>query len=102
MKVYKLAKLLWLHIENKAREMGIYKSKENIVSQVNNLTSSSIYNDQEKLPQEPIEMTSNNYQTYIKLGICYRDEEGKYDKAEEMLKKAIEINPRNDNAYLEL
>ena len=100
-RIYKLAKLLQLHIINKAREIRVCKSKENITHQARDLTSSSTYNDQDNSAEEPEEATQNNYQVYLELGWRYQ-RQGIYAKAEDMYKKAIQINSRSAEAHLEL
>jgi len=102
-RTYKLVKLLKLHIVNKTRELVIYKSKRDIAIQVNDLTP---LNDKEVLTKEPIEINHRAYyaeleRPYIELGVYYNTQR-EFAKAEEILKKAIEINPRREEAYFEL
>lgn len=102
-RTYKLVKLLKLHIVNKTRELVIYKSKRDIAIQVNDLTP---LNDKEVLTKEPIEINHRAYyaeleRPYIELGVYYNTQR-EFAKAEEILKKAIEINPENYKAHLEL
>jgi len=104
-KTYKLAKLLWLRIENKTRETGkcnlsekddaIAKTKDslqpNILEEILSLTSRA----QEKIYKKAIELNPRNDRAYLELGLFYCVK-GKYDKAVETLKEAIELNPRGD------
>ena len=74
-RIYKLIKLLHLHISN--------------------------LKEQEKMLKKVIEINPENEQGYNELEEHYRDT-GERTKAEKMLKKAIEINPENENGYIEL
>jgi Tfp pilus assembly protein PilF len=95
-RTYKLARLLWLHIKVKTRELGlsylpITRLKEAYA---------------EPLPSEDalkkaIELNPKNDNAYAELGLCYRDQD-KCSQAEDAFKKAIELNPKNENAYLDL
>ena len=51
--------------------------------------------------KKAIEINPKNDWAYAGLGERYNDQ-GEYDKAEEVLQKAIEINPKNDRAYFGL
>jgi len=95
-KVYKLLKLFRLHIINKVGEIRARGSRK-YVAQVNDPNPLPINNNKQKLPKEPIE----NFQTYFESGIGYR-RMGEFDKAEEMFKRAIEMDPRNYRTYIEL
>jgi len=75
-RTYKLARLLWLHILTKAKETGFYKTN----------------NDKEH---------SEKVQTYLPGGELKEALAGSVP-AEDSLKKALELNPKNDNAYVEL
>ena len=101
LKTYKLAKLIQLHIINKAQEIGIYRPKEireNIPPPSNDLTQ---LQEQEGMLKEAVEINPKDDGAYFQLGRCYLVQ-GYYAKAEEMLKKAIEINPGNDLVYIKL
>ncbi|MCX5694677.1 MAG: tetratricopeptide repeat protein [Candidatus Omnitrophica bacterium] len=76
LKTYKLAKLIWLHILAKTRETGFYKVNED-------------------------RQTPGRIQAYLQ-GIRLQEAYAEVVSAEDAFKKAIEINPRNDNAYIEL
>lgn len=72
---YKLTRLLWLHMITKAREIGLHGSK----------------NDE---PLVKGQLLNHATETYAEFS---NDNE-----TEESLKKAIELNPRNIDAYLRL
>ena len=76
LRIYSLSKLLWKSWKNKIRS---------IITQDNILTN------------EINEKVDN----YMELGENYRKKE-KYEKAEKILKKVIEMDPKNDEAYFEL
>jgi len=78
LRVYKLSKLLWMAWKNKIK---------------NNTTENINTAKELKLIEEKTE--------YIELGRNYQ-EQGKFKEAEDMLKKAIEINPNDDEAYIEI
>ena len=102
-RIYKLIKLLQLHIINKAREIGIYKLKENKegLKKTNDSTQSSNFKEQEEIFKKAIEINPEDGWCYIELGRYYRNT-GKHNKAIEMLKKAIDVNPENSRGYIEL
>jgi len=91
-RIYKLARLLWLHIVTRLKEF-----KE-----------SDFFLSRSKLQQVPAEekkaQTSealSKYEEMIKLGNSYRDQI-ELPKAEEMYRKAVELNPKNETVYREL
>ncbi|MFC1666585.1 tetratricopeptide repeat protein [Candidatus Omnitrophota bacterium] len=102
-RTYKLIKLLHLHIINKAREIGIYKAREEKedLAKINDTTQSSNLKEQEETLKKSIEINPGNEEGYIGLGRHYRDT-GEQSKAGEMFKEAIEINPGNEWNYVEL
>jgi len=75
-RVYKLTRLLWLHILTKAKERGLYKP------------------DKESRSSEKI-------QTYLP-GIGLKEAYAEPILTEDLLKKAIDLNPKNDDAYFGL
>lgn len=109
-RTYKLAKLLWAHIVNKAREIGIHKSRNKEVRHTF-LSKSIVESKQEPAYQNNAEETehalnktveSNNInEFYIELGRIYKFQ-GKFPQSEEMFRKIIELNPRNSFGYIEL
>ena len=88
-RTYKLARLLWLHILTKAKEMGIFKKAP----------AESIFT--EDFLKKAIKLNPKNAFAYVQLGSFYRDQ-GKFSQAEDAFKKAIELNPKNAFAYVEL
>ncbi|MFA5168156.1 MAG: tetratricopeptide repeat protein [Candidatus Omnitrophota bacterium] len=75
-KTYKLVRLLWLHILTKAKEIGFYKSNED-------------------------RRSSGKVQTFLpEIGL--KETPAESILTEDSSKKAIELNPRNDQAYIEL
>jgi tetratricopeptide (TPR) repeat protein len=80
--VYKLTRILWMHL--------LAKLKEPVFDKPNRNTS--------KVSWETIH---KNYRAYVEVGRSYLNQ-GKFPEAEELFRKALEIEPRNDGAYLEL
>ena len=75
-RTYKLTRLLWLHILTKAKELGFYKPNKN-------------------------RRSFDELQTYLQriwLNKAYAES----ISPEDLFKKVIELNPKNDNAYIEL
>ncbi|MBN1385149.1 MAG: tetratricopeptide repeat protein [Elusimicrobia bacterium] len=103
-RTYKLVKLLYLHIINKAEEMGVYKQEE-IEEDIDLETDIPIqltgFRERKRMYKDAIEVNPENDKAYVKLGWCYKKERD-YGKAEEMFGKAVEINPNNDEAYIGL
>ena len=111
LRVYKLARFLWLHISTKIQEKSLYKpnsDKQPIKKVMNSLendfkedfSDKSSYVTKESFEKVP-ELNSNSDNKFIKLGWLYT-EQGKFFQAEEYFKKAIEINPKNEAAYIAL
>ena len=103
LRIYKLFKLLKLHINEKIKEIG-YKeaesfgeneTKEEIVDESKSLKET------EEMLKKAIEINPINEVGYFKLGWLYK-EQMKYKESEEMLKKAIEINPILETGYVNL
>jgi tetratricopeptide (TPR) repeat protein len=106
-KTHKLAKLLWLHMVAKAKEIGIYNPKDDKFTKSYSriyIKDSSIRLDPVKAEdplKENIELNLNNSNAYMELGQFYNTQ-GKFKEAEEALKKAIELNPSSDSVYSSL
>jgi Tfp pilus assembly protein PilF len=119
-KVYKLTKLLWLHIVAKLKELYARQAnssqprepfklipKLTPINDKRYLELAVYYLNQrkfsqaEELFQKAIELEPINVDAYVGLGWCYMNQ-GKFSQAEDLLKKAIELAPKNDNAYLRL
>jgi len=73
-RIYKLAKLLRLHIIHKFKEKKLVKAEETL--------------------KKALEINPKSDAAYISLAHNYW-KQGKFVEAEEMLKKALEINPRS-------
>jgi Tfp pilus assembly protein PilF len=112
-RVYKLVRLLWLHIVTKAKKKGHYWSKE-ILREAKQQSSSmpiiglkNCYaeeidiNPTERELKKAIELNPQDYMAYIELAHYYKNE-GYLSRIEELYKKALKLNPRNEIAYVEL
>jgi Flp pilus assembly protein TadD len=104
LRTYKLARLLWLHMITKAKEIGLYKTHQDIQSIQ---TRQSIFAKEienaynENVLKKAIELNPQNYRAYVDLAWLYRRQD-RFSPAQEYIKKAIELNPQNYRAYLEL
>jgi tetratricopeptide (TPR) repeat protein len=120
LRICKFTKLLYLHITDKMRQIGIYKiqQKHTDIRPITKrlLESKDIkkgqlyfglglkyehkrqYNKAKRKYSEIIKIDPANYRAYFGLGTCYQYL-GEYDKAEEMFKKAIDITSGNEGAY---
>ncbi|MCM8791813.1 MAG: tetratricopeptide repeat protein [Candidatus Omnitrophica bacterium] len=88
-RVYKLTRLLYLHIRAKIKETIIFYRTLVFKNKTKNLYKDTLKGNLE-------------YDwTYVKLGWHYKNE-GRFQKAEEMFKKAIVLDPLNTWAYREL
>lgn len=114
LKVYKLIRLIWLHMITKLKETGFFIQIRN--NQFTERARQSILEDKsgkahnkqdlffapEQSFKKAIALNPKNvFIYYIELGRFYK-EQGKFAESEEMLKKAIALNPKNDSAYVEL
>ncbi|MCB4792525.1 MAG: tetratricopeptide repeat protein [Elusimicrobia bacterium] len=103
-KIYKLARLLRLHIKSKIEElkMGKGRIKQNIIEIVKELNSKKRIERAGKEGRNNITKTSSdNGVIYAEKGDDYRNKQ-EYEKAEEMYKRAIELNPDYDQEYFGL
>jgi len=108
-RIYKLTKLLQLHIVEKIKGRKIKevveeedsKSKWPLFKLAWWYKNQGEYNEAEKIFKQIINSTPQHYKAHIGLGASYISQ-GKFKKAEEILKKAIEINPNEELAYSEL
>lgn len=81
-RVYRLAKIIYMHVLKKLRREGIYG--------LNKATSGT-----------KIELDPKNVGTYVRLGWFYK-EQGNIPEAEESFKKALELDPKNSMTYFEI
>jgi len=102
-RTYKLARLLWLHIVTKLKDLNQPEPPPQGIGLQQALTENKDAPPSEVLLKynKAIEINPKNDLAYVMLGESYRDQ-GKFLEAEEPYKKAIELNPKNDRAYVEL
>lgn len=111
-RIYKLAKLMCLHIIAKLKESGIYRfGGNNIFTKLwvifSGVTLKGHRNNQinfiqrEELLKENLEPDTEKERLHTGLGWFYR-ERGDHINVEEAFKKALALNPRNDWAYIGL
>ncbi|MDD5130521.1 MAG: tetratricopeptide repeat protein, partial [Candidatus Omnitrophica bacterium] len=99
LQTYKLARLLWLHIMNKAREAGLC-SRNNTAS----IKCKEYYAEPELAEislRKIAQLNPEDDHAYLERGSLCRSQ-GEFDCAEELFKKAIKLNPGNINAYIKL
>jgi tetratricopeptide (TPR) repeat protein len=99
-RIYKLIRLLWLHILTKAQEIGIHMPnrdkqlfKENPVKL---MYAKSISN--EDLFKKALERDPEDDWAYTELGWIYK-KQGKHSEAIDLFRKAVKLNPANGKAY---
>ncbi len=95
-KLYRLAKIFWYHITNKATE-----KKEDITVSTDDLIPPPDSEEEEQRYKKSIETDPENDGAYVELGRYYGLKH-QFDKAEELLKKTLAINPKNFQTYSEL
>jgi tetratricopeptide (TPR) repeat protein len=93
-RVYKLTRLLWLHITTKAKEIGLLGPSKGRKLTVRKLQP----NLKEVLFKKAIELNPKNEEAYIGLGEVYQTK-GEFSQAEELFKKAVELDPYYDRIY---
>ncbi|MFA5021341.1 MAG: tetratricopeptide repeat protein [Patescibacteria group bacterium] len=98
LRVYKLARLLWLHAETRSKERRAslfnIRLEEGCTSLEGNIKN-------EAALKKAIELYPDNDGPYIALGRLYCDLK-QMDKAEGYFKKAIRLNPWNEAEYFDL
>ena len=104
LKVCKLMRLIWLHMEAKLKESGFFMAMghNRTVERFNEShkgEDSSL--KQKHVPGEAIELSPKNDSAYTGLGYFYKTQ-GKHTESEQAFKKAIELSPKNDSAYIGL
>jgi tetratricopeptide (TPR) repeat protein len=127
-KVYKFAKMIWMHAKNKFKkntlkfpmetesnadkknnflnpggllkkaQKNVSENGDELISLGQNFRDQSKYEEAEKYFKRAIEINPENDSAYIELGWCFR-EQSKYEEAETCFKRAIEVNPKNEGAY---
>ena len=115
-KIYKLTRLIWLHVVTKLKETGFCMPGKVKFKEVAKLNSDNgfayrevgnFYSDKarsvelEQLCKKAIELNPDDGSVYIQLGWFYKDR-FRFVEAEQLFKKAMEIKPENDSAYIEL
>ncbi|MDD5130522.1 MAG: tetratricopeptide repeat protein [Candidatus Omnitrophica bacterium] len=102
LQTYKLARLLWLHIMNKAREAGLCKPDyPNDHLGIIEHKRKEVYVEfpLAEIPlKKTIQINPSDPSAYVHLGNLYRQQR-KFSRAQELFKKALELDPQNDNAY---
>ncbi len=113
LKVYKLLRLIWLHIEAKLKEAGLSMTigHNRAVERLQQDISEERFNEahrgedsslkQKHVLGKGIEPSPINDSTYIGLGYFYKTQ-GKLYESEQALKKVVELSPKNDSAYVAL
>ncbi|MCX5694584.1 MAG: tetratricopeptide repeat protein, partial [Candidatus Omnitrophica bacterium] len=105
-RVYKLARNIRLHLINKVKELGSYKSNEDIrLPKKEYIESSNFKDNRQKKDKETedgfkkaLKLDPENSSVYSDLGNLYNGQ-NKYQQAEEMFKQAIRFDPHNRGAY---
>lgn len=110
-KSYKLARLLWLHMLAKAKEIGpseaqksgypVKKGATEILSQELKKAyakKEGAFGDEQAF-KKSLALDPRNSQAYLGLGWLYKDQ-GRLKEAEECLKKSLSLDPKNSWAWL--
>jgi tetratricopeptide (TPR) repeat protein len=106
-KVYKFAKMIWMHVKNKSlnsegslkkTQKNVSENEDELINLGQNFRDQGEYEKAETYFKRAIEINPENDSAYIELGWCFR-EQSKYEKAETYFKRVIEANPKNDGAY---
>jgi tetratricopeptide (TPR) repeat protein len=110
LRIYKLARFLWLHILTKTEEIGFRQSAGDTQGSVKvqtlplgtslKETSAQPVLSEDAL-KKAVELNARDDNACFSLGVLYRNQ-GKFPQAEHFLRKAIGLNPKNDMAYAEL
>ncbi|MDD5255677.1 MAG: tetratricopeptide repeat protein, partial [Candidatus Omnitrophica bacterium] len=112
-KEYKLARLLWLHLQTRARE-GFLRGPVTPASP-STPAAPDVQAKPERPPESSVQPESKEYPAFIGAAdvscsgveACMQEghrylEEGDYRLAEKSFKKVLELEPRNDRALIEL
>jgi tetratricopeptide (TPR) repeat protein len=109
-RIYKLTRLLWLHIVTKLKEIEFYRSVRHAIRIKPSSKQTALkqfYTKKNSDPNEElmrfkkaIELDPGNAKAYTALAKLYRNQ-GKFSEAEGLYKKAIELDPGNAETYIE-
>lgn len=115
-RVYKLFKLVVIHLQNKIIEVGVRKSDENLARIEKAIDQSptsydytklaGIYRIAHKYPEErkalikAVKIDPQNFEALAYLGLLYK-REAEYAKAVQVLKKSIEYNPQSNDIKIQ-
>ncbi len=107
-KTYKLAKILWYHMLNKIKELGIFsvgereqhgKVEKEVLGRRGYPKEAAAKKNRYR---ENMKVASgNSIARYIELGCRYMDQRD-FTRAKEFFKKVLEINPENNKARIRL
>jgi len=97
LKTFKLARILWNRLIKNRREEKSLSPVEYDRPPGDDLPSAPPPPDSVDVAPEMVEEPQPKYRKYVELGMFYLDRE-EFEKAEEILNKAIEINQINDAA----
>jgi len=113
-RIYKLAKLLKLHIIHKSEEKKLVEEEllkkaieinprnyEAYVDLVDYYQWQEKFVEAEETRKKALEILPEHEESYVYVVDYYRGQE-KSVEAEELLKEALEINPKSDEAYVDL
>jgi tetratricopeptide (TPR) repeat protein len=110
-RIFKLAKLIHLHLRAKVKAIGFGVSGQNLEeflypgSSVTGVNGPEFTHDELQLIKlqliRKIEFNPVDENAYLDLGFIYL-RQGKYVPAEDLIRKAIELNPNNHGAYIYL
>ncbi len=112
-RAYKLARLLWLHIVMKIKEIspaGLVKYSRLFLRYqpgdpgfklISVCFAEERLSDVREYHKEGVGFDPGDNDAYLRLGLKYQNE-GKLSEAEECYKKAIELNPKNEDVYVGL
>ncbi len=99
-RVYKLTRLLWLHMLARFRKIGLFVSvkKDNATDRFKKKLEGEYLIEKERLLKEILEFDPNDDSAYRKLGCLYFDQQ-RFNEAEQALKKGLTISPEYFNLW---
>jgi tetratricopeptide (TPR) repeat protein len=95
LRIYKLARLIWLHMLAKAEEAKVYSSSRGLKE-----FHSEVITIENSLKKN-LSLGAGDYRAYLNLGLFYR-EQGRFVESREAFTKALELSPNNEQIYFEL